>query len=42
MNPETTHKLVGFYMEVLILGIILQYMVSASFKVFLIGDIRLR
>ncbi len=23
MSPETTHKLMGFYMEVLILGIIL-------------------
>ncbi len=25
MSPETAHKLMGFYMEVLILGVILQY-----------------
>ncbi len=31
MSPETTHKLMGFYVEVLILGVILQYMVSAVF-----------
>ncbi len=30
MSPETTPKLMGFYMEVLILGVILEYMVSAS------------
>ncbi len=30
MSPETTYKLMGFYMEVLILGAILQYMVYAS------------
>ncbi len=30
MSPENTHKLMGFYMEVLILG-----MVSASFGCFL-------
>ncbi len=30
MSPENAHKLMGFYMEILILGIILQYMVSAS------------
>ncbi len=35
MSPETTHKLMGFYMEVLILGAILQYMVSASLCCFL-------
>ncbi len=36
MRPEITHKLMGFYMEVLILGIILQYvyMVSASNRVY--------
>ncbi len=38
MSPETTHKLMGFYMEVLILhvhvGVTLQYMVSASFSCF--------
>ncbi len=27
MSPETTHKIMGFYMEVLILGVTLQYMV---------------
>ncbi len=35
MSPEITHKLIGFYMEVLILGTILQYMVSASLSCFL-------
>ncbi len=37
MSPETIHKLLGFYMEVLILGAIhvLQYMVSASLICFL-------
>ncbi len=30
MSPENTHKLMGFYMEVLILGVVLQYIVSAS------------
>ncbi len=30
MSPESTHKLMGFYMEVLILGVILQYLVSAK------------
>ncbi len=30
MNPQTTHNLLGSYMEVLILGTILQYMVCAS------------
>ncbi len=30
MSPENTHKLMGLYMEVLILGAILWYMVSAS------------
>ncbi len=33
MSPENTHKLMGFYMEVLILGVILQYMVSAPLAV---------
>ncbi len=41
MSPESTHKLMGFYMEVLILGVILQYVVSASFKLFPIGCIGL-
>ncbi len=37
MSPENTQKLMGAYMEVLILGVILQYMVSASFSCFLQG-----
>ncbi len=35
MSPQTTHKLMGFYMKVLILGVILQYMVSDSLSCFL-------
>ncbi len=35
MSPESTYKLMGFHMEDLILGVILQYMVSASFSCFL-------
>ncbi len=35
MSPENTHKLMGFYMEGLILGVILQYMVSVSLSCFL-------
>ncbi len=31
MSQENTHKLMGSYMEVSIVGVILQYMVSASF-----------
>ncbi len=31
MSPENVHKLMGFYIEVLILSVILQYMVSAAF-----------
>ncbi len=34
MSPENTHNLMGF-MEILILGVILQYMVSASLSCFL-------
>ncbi len=30
MSPEYNHKFMGFYMEVLVLGVILKYMVSAS------------
>ncbi len=37
MSPETAHKLMGFYMEVLTIGVILQYMVSASLGCFLKG-----
>ncbi len=35
MSPESTHRLMGVYMEVLISGIILQYKVSTSFSCFL-------
>ncbi len=38
MCPENTHKLMGFYMVVLILGVILQYMVllllAVSYRVY--------
>ncbi len=37
MSPETAHKLMGLYMEILILDAILQYMVSASLSCFLHG-----
>ncbi len=38
MSPETTHKLMGFYVDVLILGVILQYMVSAvSYMVYMVN-----
>ncbi len=40
MSPENPHKLMGFYMEVVTLGDILQYTVSA-FKLFRIGCIGL-
>ncbi len=33
MSPENAHKLMGFYMEVLIPGVIVQYMVSAALAV---------
>ncbi len=38
MSPENTHKLMGFYMEVLILGVMLYYMHGICFsKLFPIG-----
>ncbi len=37
MSQGNTHKLMGFYTEVLILDVIFQYMVSASFSCFLLG-----
>ncbi len=37
MSPETTHKLMGFYMEVLILGAILLVHGFCFFKLFPIG-----
>ncbi len=42
MSPENTHKLIGIYMEVLILGITLQYMVSASLSCIFSGYTGLR
>ncbi len=36
MSPENTHKLMGFYMEDLILGVITMYMLFCFFKLFLI------
>ncbi len=41
MSPEDTHNFMGFNMEVYILGVILQYMVSASLSCF-VGCIGLR
>ncbi len=35
MSLEDTHKLMGIYMEILILGVMLQYMVTASLNCFL-------
>ncbi len=37
MSPENTHKLMGFYMEGLILGVNTLYMLFCFFKQFLIG-----
>ncbi len=42
MSPENTHKLMGFYMKGLILGINTMYMLFCFFKLFLIGCIGLR
>ncbi len=42
MSPENTHKLMGFYMEVIILGIKTVYVLFCFFKLFLIGCIGLR
>ncbi len=43
MSPENIHKLMWFYTEVLILGVILQYMVSAlkavSYRVYRVNPI---
>ncbi len=37
MSPENTHKLMGFYMEVTILGVNTMYMLFCFFKLFLVG-----
>ncbi len=42
MSPENTHKLMDFYMEVLILSVMLQYMVSASLSFVPTGCIGLK
>ncbi len=42
MSPDNTHKLMGFYMEVLILGVNTMYMLFCFFKLFFIGCIGLR
>ncbi len=41
MSPENTHKLMGFYMEGLILGVNTMYMLFWFFKLFLVGCIEL-
>ncbi len=41
MSPENTHKLMGFYMEGLMLGVNTVHMLFCSFKRFLIGCIGL-
>ncbi len=41
MSPENTHKLMGFYMEGLILGVTTMYMFFCFSKLFLIGCIGL-
>ncbi len=41
MSPENTHKLMGFYMKVIILGVNTMYMLFCLFKLFLIGCIGL-
>ncbi len=41
MSPENTHKLMGFYMEGLILGVNTMYMLFCFFKLFLVGCIGL-
>ncbi len=41
MSPENTHKLMGFYMEGLILGVSTMYMLFCFFKLFLVGCIGL-
>ncbi len=39
MSPETTHKLMGLYMEGLILSVNAMYMLFCFFKLFPIGCI---
>ncbi len=41
MSPETTHKLMGLYMEGLILSVNAMYMLFCCFKLFPIGCIGL-
>ncbi len=42
MSPENTHKLMGFYMEGLILGVNTMYMLFCFFKLFPLGCIGLK
>ncbi len=42
MSPENTHTLMGFYTEVLILGVNTMYMLFCFFKLFPIGCIGLK
>ncbi len=41
MSPENTHKLMGYYMEGLILGVNIMYVLFCFFKLFLVGCIGL-
>ncbi len=41
MSPENTHKLMGLYMEGLILGVNTMYMLFCFFKLCLVGCIGL-
>ncbi len=41
MSPENTHKLMGFYMGGLILGVNTMYRLFGFFKLFLVGCIGL-
>ncbi len=41
MSPENTYKLMGFYMEVLILGVILWYMFSELFHIYRVYRVKL-
>ncbi len=42
MSPESTHKLMGFYMEASILGVNTMYMLFCFFRLFPIGCIGLK
>ncbi len=42
MSPESTHKLMGLYVEGLILGVILEYMVVCFFNLLPTNDAHMR